>query len=103
MLGLLLALCTAATVRALFFTAPGVEELASTSAEIEGVRISGTSAAVRVHRSLVPAALPPLLEALRARDVTSAAILFDDGRGGGQLDVKPGKLYGAATPDAGPR
>ena len=102
-LGVLFALFTAATVRALFFTAPDVEDLAPTSAEIEGVRVSGSSAAVRVHQSLAPAALPALLEALRARDVTSAAILFDDGRGGGQLDVKTGKLYGVMTPDAGPR
>lgn len=102
-LGLLCALFAAATVRALFFTAPDVEELAPTSAEIADVRVSGSAAAVRVHRGLGPGALQQLLEALRARDVTSAAIILEDGRGGGQLDVKTGKLYGAAAPDAGPR
>lgn len=100
---LLLALFGAATLRALFFTAPDVEELAPTSAEVEGVRVSGSSAVVRVHRGLAPAALPPLLEALRARNVTSATLILDDGRGAGQLDVKSGKLYGADPPDAGAR
>lgn len=102
-LALLLALFSAATVRALFFTAPAVEELAPTSAEVAGVRVSGSAAVVRVHRGLGPAALPALLEALRARDVSSAALVLDDGRGAGQLDVKSGKLYGGEAPDAGPR
>lgn len=85
----LCALFAAAVVRAVFSFAPQVEEVQAESAQ---VRISGAAAAVTVPKGWTPAALPQLLQELRARHVETAAIV-----GVGQLDVKSGKLYGPRT------
>jgi hypothetical protein len=101
----LIALFFAATVRAIFFSSPRVDELQPSSAEIAQIRVSGGSAMVTVHKGFKRSELPSLLETLRAHEVTSAAILRDDSAGVGQLDVKSGQFYGIATdagePDAG--
>jgi len=102
-LGVLLALFALATVRAIFFSAPLVEELnaEAAGADVAAIRISGTTAAVTVRSGWQPAQLQPLLSALRLRGVTSAVLLLDSGAGLGQLDVESGKLYAAFKADGG--
>ena len=100
-LGALLAILVVSTVRAIFFSRPTVVELAPPSAEIVQVRVSGPSAMVTVRAGFSPSHLPGLVATLLVHEVTSAAILREDGSGVGQLDVKSGKLYGAAGEDAG--
>ena len=103
-LGVLLAVFALAAVRAIFFSAPGVEELnaEAAGADVAAIRISGATAAVTVRSGWQPENLKSLLSALRLHGVTSAVLQFDSGVGLGQLDVESGKLYAAFKPDAGP-
>lgn len=102
-LGLLLTLFALAAARALYFSAPEVDELSgdTAGADVAAIHISGTSAAVIVRNGWQPAELPPLFSALRRRGVTSAVLLLDSGASAGQLDITAGKFYPAFQPDGG--